>query len=161
MIIEFQLNGKEVSIDTAPEKRLADILREIFGLLQTKTGCYSGECGACTVLFNGDIVQSCMLPAFYIKNSSIITIEGFSQTAEYADIKSGFERAGCFPCGYCHAGKILAVHALLDEHPTPDDITILAGLSGNKCICTDYSSLINGVKNAAQNRKKIRGERKK
>ena len=161
MKIGFNLNGKKVSVDTTPEKRLIEILREDFGLIDTKDGCHEGKCGTCLVLYNGKITSSCLLPAFYIRNSYIITIEGFSKTQEYSDIVKGFNVAGYKPCNYCISGKILAVYSLLEEHPTPDDITILESLSGNKCICSDYTSLINGVKSAAKIRKRVRNVRKK
>ena len=94
MTIGFILNGEDLVLQSGAENRLVDILRNNFGLLETKSDCYTGQCGACSIIFNGEVVKSCLIPAFKVRNSEIITIEGFSQTDEYQDIVLGFKEAG-------------------------------------------------------------------
>ncbi|AEF86636.1 isoquinoline 1-oxidoreductase subunit alpha [Treponema primitia ZAS-2] len=145
MTLGFILNGEDVVVKTEADRRLLDILRNHFKLLGAKPGCLSGVCGACAVILNGKVVSSCMIPAFRIRGSEIITIEGFSQTNEYQDIQEGFSRAGVENCGYCDSGKILAVETLLDKNLRPTREDILEAFSGIKCRCTEPDSLIAGV----------------
>ena len=145
MTIGFILNGEDVVVRTDAEYRLVDILRSTFKLLGTKTGCYMGNCGACSVIFNGDVVKSCLIPAFKIRDSEVITIEGFLQTDEYQDIVLGFSEAGVDNCGFCNTGKILATEALLSRNPRPSKNEILAAFYGIKCRCTEPESLVRGV----------------
>ncbi|MFP3043029.1 2Fe-2S iron-sulfur cluster-binding protein [Treponema primitia] len=145
MTLGFILNGEDVVVKADADRRLIDILRNHFKLLGAKEGCLSGSCGACSVIFNGKVVPSCLIPAFRIRGSEIITIEGFSQTDEYQDIKEGFSRSGVENCGYCDAGKILAVETLLEGNLRPTRDEILAAFKGIKCRCTEPDSLIEGV----------------
>jgi carbon-monoxide dehydrogenase small subunit len=145
MTIGFILNGEDVSVQINADIRLIDILRRSFSVTGAKPGCLCGRCGACSVIFNGEVTKSCLIPAFRVHGSEIITIEGFSQNDEYQDIISGFARAGVETCGYCTTGKILAVEALLSKNPRPSKAAILAGFQGIKCRCTEPESLVNGV----------------
>jgi carbon-monoxide dehydrogenase small subunit len=145
MTLGFILNGEDVVVKTDADRRLIDILRNHFKLLGAKAGCLSGVCGACSVIFNGKVVPSCLIPAFRIRGSEIITIEGFSQTDEYQDIRDGFSRSGVENCGYCDAGKILAVETLLGRNLRPARDEILAAFKGIKCRCTEPDSLVAGV----------------
>jgi carbon-monoxide dehydrogenase small subunit len=145
MTIAFILNGEDVVIRTDANRRLVDILRGTFRLLGAKTGCLIGQCGACSVNFNGKITQACLIPAFRIPGSEIITIEGVSQTDEYQDIAMGFSEAGVENCGYCDTGKILTTEALLERNPRPDREAVLAAFNGIKCRCTDPETLVEGV----------------
>jgi carbon-monoxide dehydrogenase small subunit len=145
MTVNFILNGEDVVINTEADGRLLDILRRSFHLLGTKTGCLSGRCGVCFVILNGKVVPSCLVPAFRVRNSEIITIEGFSQTDEYQDIITGFSQAGVECCGYCNSGKILAAGALLDRIARPSREEVLAGFMGIRCRCTEPESLFKGV----------------
>ena len=145
MTIGFILNGEDVTVETGAEKRLVDILRGSFDLPGTKTGCRSGHCGSCSIIFNGDVVKSCLIPALKIPNSEIITIEGFSQTDEYQDIAMGLSEAGVENCGFCNAGKILTTEALLARNPRPSRDEILAAFRGIKCRCTDPEELVQGI----------------
>lgn len=160
MNISFSLNGKNVAIDVEPEKRLVDVLREDFHLIGTKAGCYAGRCGTCHVLIGGRLGCSCMLPAFTARGAEVVTVEGFARTREYGEIVDAFEQAEYYPCEYCSAGRILAVEALLAEHPDPSESEILTGLSGITCHCADQSSLSKAVEIAAFSRKlRRRGKR--
>jgi carbon-monoxide dehydrogenase small subunit len=144
--IGFILNGEDVVIRSEADVRLIDILRGYFGLLGAKAGCLTGKCGVCSVIFNGDVSQACLIPAFRIRGSEIITIEGFSQTDEYQDIMTGFTQAGLENCGYCKTGKILCAAALLERKERPNREEILAGFSGIKCRCTDPETLVEALK---------------
>ena len=159
MTIGFILNGEDVVVKTSAENRLVDILRQTFSLLGARAGCYLGICGACTVIFNGEIVKSCLIPAFKIRDSEIITIEGFSQSDEYQDIVMGFAEAGVKNCGFCNTGKILTAEALLEKNSMPEEIEILNAFVGNKCRCTDNESLVQGVLIASDRRRQRTNER--
>jgi carbon-monoxide dehydrogenase small subunit len=143
--IDFILNGEDVVVKTDADVRLIDILRNSFGLLGAKCGCLSGRCGACSVIFNSAITQACLIPAFRIRGSEIITIEGFSQTDEFQDIVSGFSQTALENCGFCNNGKILSAEALLEQNPRPSRKEILSGFSGIRCRCTDPESLVAAV----------------
>lgn len=142
MNIAFILNGEDVvvSADDAATS-LVSILRNTFNLTGTKSGCGRGSCGACSVIFNGDVVKACLIPAFKIRDSEIITIEGFSQTYEHQDIVRAFSEMGIENCGFCATGKILAMEALLNKNLHPSRQEILAGFYGIRCRCTDPEEL--------------------
>jgi carbon-monoxide dehydrogenase small subunit len=154
MTVGFILNGEDVIIHVDANIRLTHILRKEFSLIGAKAGCLCGRCGACSVIFNGDVVKSCLIPAFRVHGSEIITIEGFSQDNGYKDIIAGFSQAGVETCGYCETGKILAVEALLSKNPRPSRREILRGFQGLKCRCTEPESLINAVSIIADKRQK-------
>jgi carbon-monoxide dehydrogenase small subunit len=154
MTIDFILNGEDELVRAEAELRLVDILRDSFALLGTKAGCRTGCCGACLVFFNGIIVQSCLIPAFLVRGSEIITIEGFSQTDEYQDIVEGFARAGLENCGLCGNGKILATESLLEHIPRPEREEILNAFSGIRCRCTDPDTLVEAVRAVADIRQR-------
>ncbi len=160
MTVAFMLNGRSVTVNVEPERRLVDILREDFELTRTKAGCYAGDCGACTVLLNGALAVSCMLPAFALRGASVLTIDGFSRTRDYGDILRSFNEAGYAPCGYCAQGRILSVHVLLEKHAEPSEEQILSGLAGIGCQCADYSTLLRAVSLAASARKSRRRARR-
>jgi len=151
MIVNFILNGEDVIFRGEAGVRLIDILRGSFGLFGSKPGCLSGQCGACTVIFNGHVSSSCLIPAFKIKDSEIITIEGFSQTLEYQEIVKVFTDVHLGNCGYCEAGKILCAEALLEKLQTSSlsKDEILRGFSGIRCRCTNVERLIKAVNIAA------------
>ena len=145
MTISFILNGEDVVVRSEAGVRLIDILRGHFGLFGTKAGCLTGQCGACSVIFNSYLSSACLIPAFRVKGSEIITIEGFSQTIEYGEILSGFKQTHLGNCGYCESGKILCTEALLDKIPNPSKKEILMGFSGIKCRCTNAEKLVEAV----------------
>jgi len=145
MTLNFILNGEDVSVRAEAGVRLIDILRGSFGLFGAKSGCLTGRCGACTVIFNGQVSLACLIPAFRIRGSEIITIEGYSQTIEYQEIMTGFRQVHLGNCGYCEAGKILCTEALLDRIPNPSKEEILMGFSGIKCRCTNVERLVEAV----------------
>jgi carbon-monoxide dehydrogenase small subunit len=154
MTIDFILNGEDVVVRTGADVRLLDILRDTFALGGTKTGCLTGCCGACTVFFNGAVAQACLIPAFRVRGSEIITIEAFSQTDEYQDIAEGFSRTDHKTCGFCTTGKILALASLLDRNPRPGREDILAAFNGIRCRCTDPDSLVEAALAVAEIRRR-------
>lgn len=154
MKITFDLNDNKMTLIIPPDKRLVDILREDLELLTTKSGCYKGECGACHVIFNNEIISSCLLPAFTIKNSSIKTIEFFIKNGEYDEIIEGFKTNGHTPCSFCIQSKILIIHSLLEEHPEPDEKNIIEAFSESICRCSDITTLIDSIKFISFQRKK-------
>ena len=154
MTISFILNGEDVVIRSEADIRLIDILRVHFGLLGAKAGCLNGKCGYCSVIFNGLVSHACLIPAFLLSGSEIITIEGFSQTNEYQDIITGFEQAGLEDCGFCRTGKILCAGALLDKIKRPSRQEIFQAFSGIRCRCTDTEKLIEGIEKTVEIRQR-------
>ena len=154
MTIGFILNGEDVVIRCEADVRLVDLLRHNFGLPGAKAGCLTGKCGFCAVLFNGSICHACLIPAFRVRGSEIITIEGFSQTDEYQDIMSGFAQARLNNCGYCGTGKILNAGALLEKIKRPTRQEILTAFNGIRCRCTDPEQLVEGIECAAEIRQR-------
>lgn len=148
MRIEFELNGRPVQIDQPPMARLVDVLRVTLGLTGTKEGCGEGECGACTVLLNGEAVNSCLLPVIQVQGASVTTIEGLGNTADHPLQKSFLEH-GAVQCGFCTPGLILSSTAFLKENPNPSRAEIRKALAGNLCRCTGYQKIINAVYDAA------------
>ena len=148
--INFRLDGKAFSVDTVPDRRLLDILREDAGIKGVREGCGEGECGACSIFFNGRLANSCCIPAVSAEGSTITTIDGFSSTKEFEIISKAYSDAGAVQCGFCTPGFIMATAALLHDNPHPTDSEIRIGLSGNLCRCTGYTMIIDAVKLAAE-----------
>lgn len=146
--ITFNLNGSEVTAQTSPNKRLVDFLREDMGMLSVKEGCGEGECGACTVIYNGNAVTSCLMLAGQVNGGSVITLEGVSRNGELNYIQKAFAEAGAVQCGYCTPGMILAAKALLDKNPHATNDEIKRAMSGNLCRCTGYAKILKAVEMA-------------
>ncbi|MCK5157295.1 MAG: (2Fe-2S)-binding protein [Spirochaetales bacterium] len=148
--ISFTLNGGKVKVITDPSSRLLDILREQLGLTAVKEGCGEGECGACSVLKNGKLVNSCLVPMGSVQDTEISTLEGIRDTDEGKCIIDSFAESGAVQCGFCTPGMVMAAAALLREIPKPDEMQIRKALSGNLCRCTGYNMIINGIQLAAK-----------
>jgi len=148
--IKFKLNNKEIEIDENPNLRLLDVLRDKFEFTGVKEGCGEGECGACAVLINNDIVNSCIVPLGNVNGKEIMTIEGFSETNKYQIIKDSFAEAGAVQCGFCTPGMIIASESLLNKNPHPSEAEIRVGLSGNLCRCTGYDMIVKAVDKASK-----------
>lgn len=148
--IRFNLNGQDVAVELNPSLRLLDVLRDHFHLTGTKEGCGEGECGACSVLINGRVVNSCCFPLANANGKKILTIEGLAATKRYQILKDAFHIEGGSQCGICTPGMIMAAESLLSMNPHPTDEEIRIGLSGNLCRCTGYNMIIKAVKTAAK-----------
>ncbi len=148
--INFTLNGKMVSVETDPLGRLLDLLREEFNLTSVKEGCGEGECGACSVLLDNEIVNSCLILCGTITDSQIETVEGIRESASGKKIIDAFAVEGAVQCGFCTPGMLVASEWILRKYknPTADEIRI--ALSGNLCRCTGYDMIINAVELAAK-----------
>jgi len=149
-LLKFNINGKELEAELNPCMRLVDVLRDTFAFTGVKEGCGEGECGACTVIIDGEAVNSCMVLAGRAVDSEIITIEGISPEGELTRIQQAFIEAGAIQCGYCTPGMILSAKALLDKNAKPTEHEIKVAISGNLCRCTGYQKIVNAVKLAAQ-----------
>ena len=146
--IQFNLNGNDVSVTADPNKRLVDFLREDMGMNSVKEGCGEGECGACTIIYNGKAVTSCLMLAGQADGSTIVTLEGVSENGQLNYIQQAFVDAGAVQCGYCTPGMVLSAKALLDKKPDATDEEIRRAMSGNLCRCTGYSKIIKAVEMA-------------
>jgi aerobic carbon-monoxide dehydrogenase small subunit len=145
--IIFQLNGKMTESEVSPETVLVDLLRDGLGLKGTKVGCREGECGCCTVLLDGDPVNSCLLPAVKAAGRSVTTIEGLTpEDGSLHEIQRAFMEEGAVQCGFCTPGMIMNTKALLDQNPHPDEEAIKQALSGVLCRCTGYRKIVQAVK---------------
>ena len=151
--IRFVVNGRECVVEAHPMTRLLDVLRGQLHLTGTKEGCGEGECGACSVLVNGDLANSCLLPVLQAAGTSITTIEGVaSEDGTLHVVQQAFIEHGGAQCGICTPGMVLASVNLLDRHPQPSDQDIRAGLAGNLCRCTGYTRIFEAVRSAAARR---------
>ena len=151
--MQFTLNGEEVRVEVDPAWTLLSVLRDVLELTGTKFGCGYGECGACTVIMDGQAVNSCLLPAFEAEGRSVTTIEGLAGAdGQLHPLQKAFVDYGAVQCGFCTPGMIMSAKALLDEkqHPTEDEIK--EGVAGNLCRCTGYVKIIEAVKAAASGR---------
>jgi carbon-monoxide dehydrogenase small subunit len=149
-LVQLIVNGKPAKLDVSPMKRLLDVLRHDLGLTGTKEGCGEGECGACAVLLDGELVNSCLVPALQVNGSRVCTIEGVSTEGRLHPIQQCFLERGGAQCGICTPGMILATHHLLDRHPNPTLEQIQEGLAGNLCRCTGYMRIFESVQEAAK-----------
>ncbi len=149
MIVEFCLNGKSVSLETAPDRRVVDVLREELGLTGTKECCGSGECGACTILVDGESRLSCLMLAAQLTGRSVTTIEGVADEEGMDIVQRAFVEQGAVQCGFCTPGMILATLDLLRRIPDPTREEVRRELSGNLCRCTGYQKIVDAVMVAA------------
>lgn len=154
-LIDFKLNGKEVSIKADPLKRLIDVLRNDFNLNGVKEGCSEGECGACSILLNGKIVTSCIIPLGAVKGQEIYTIEGISQTEKGKVIIDAFADGGAVQCGFCIPGMVIATYCILESNSNPSEEEIRLGISGNICRCTGYDLIVKCIRLAAERGEKL------
>ncbi len=148
--IDFRVNGTAHTVDTYPMSRLLDVLREQIGLTGTKEGCGEGECGACSVLVNGELVNSCLMPVLQASGSDILTVEGLAEEGRLHPVQQAFAEAGGAQCGICTPGMILAACVLLGRFPRPTDEQIRDGLAGNLCRCTGYQKIFDAVREAGE-----------
>jgi carbon-monoxide dehydrogenase small subunit len=147
--LQMNLNGKDIQIEIKAWQTLAEVLREGFGLTGTKIGCEEGECGACTVLVDGQPVNSCIYPALKAAGRSVLTIEGLANGDELHPLQAAFVEHGAVQCGYCTPGILVTAVALLQRNPHPTDAEIRRAISGNLCRCTGYLKIIRAIQAVA------------
>ena len=152
MEIELTVNGERRNGTVDGGTRLIDLLRDAFRLTSVKEGCSAGECGACTVLLNGDPVCSCLVPAVQARGCEIVTVEGLEKNGELDEIQNAFLENDAVQCGFCTPGQILTARALLAKNPHPTRDEIKSALAGNICRCTGYVPIVRAVEAAAQRR---------
>jgi aerobic carbon-monoxide dehydrogenase small subunit len=146
--VSCEVNGESVALEGHSMARLLDVLRSELHLTGTKEGCGEGECGACAVLVNGELVNSCLVPLLHAEGAVIRTIEGVAPRETLDAVQQAFIEHGGAQCGICTPGMILAAHALLDRGDVLDETAIRAGLSGNLCRCTGYMRIFEAVRQA-------------
>jgi len=150
-IVRFRVNGEQTTVHMEPTKTLLDVLREDLFLTGTKRGCDSGECGACTVILNGQAVHSCLILAAELDGKDVLTIEGLSKDRkELHPLQKAFIEKGAVQCGFCTPGLIMTAKALLDENPNPTEEEVRYGVSGNLCRCTGYSKIVEAILTAGE-----------
>jgi carbon-monoxide dehydrogenase small subunit len=147
--ISFRLNGNDVQINVPPDRRVVDVLREDLGLTGTKESCAEGDCGACTVLVDGESKLSCLMLAAQIEGREITTVEGLAQGDCLHAIQDSFAEHGAVQCGFCIPGMVMASADLLQRNPNPSRAEIRDGLAGNLCRCTGYQKIVDAVQMAA------------
>jgi carbon-monoxide dehydrogenase small subunit len=143
--LAFRLNGARVRVEAPPMKRLLDLLREECGATGTKEGCGEGECGACAVLVDGELVNSCLTPACQVEGRRVTTVEGLERRGRLAPLQQRFWETGAAQCGICTPGMLMAATALLERERRPDEAAIREALAGNLCRCTGYVKIVEAV----------------
>jgi aerobic carbon-monoxide dehydrogenase small subunit len=149
--VSFKVNGKAQRVEVYPMARLLDVLREELELTGTKEGCGEGECGACTVKIDGQIVNSCLVPVAQVEGSQITTIEGVAGDDELHAVQQAFIEHGGAQCGICTPGMVLAAVDLLERNPQPTEADVRTALAGNLCRCTGYMKIFESVIRAVDN----------
>ncbi len=150
--IELQVNGSFYYLEIKPSKTLLEVLRDDLGLTGTKEGCDGGECGACTILLDGEPILSCLMLAIEAQGKSITTIEGLAENGKLDVIQKAFIEEGAFQCGFCTPGMILSAKALFDHNPSPTIEEMKEAISGNLCRCTGYIKPIRALAKLAENK---------
>jgi carbon-monoxide dehydrogenase small subunit len=148
--VTIHVNGESRTASVAPETTLLRLLRENFNLTGAKLGCDVGDCGACTVIVDGKLVNSCLMLAGQVDGREVLTIEGLATMDRLHPIQKAFEDKGSLQCGFCGPGIIMATKALLDENPDPTVHEIRDALAGNLCRCTGYSKMIEAIQTIAR-----------
>jgi carbon-monoxide dehydrogenase small subunit len=154
--IKVTVNGILYELSVQPWETLLDVIREHLGLTGTKEGCGLGECGACTIIMDGKTVNSCLVLAVEADDRVITTIEGLANGDELHPIQEAFVKCGGLQCGFCTPGMIMSTKALLEEKPNPSEEEIRKGIAGNFCRCTGYTKIIESVKVAAKNMRRVK-----
>jgi carbon-monoxide dehydrogenase small subunit len=153
MKARFEVNGVGREVDAPPMKRLLDVLREDLRLTGTKEGCGEGECGACSVIIDGLVINSCLVPVCQAEGARVLTVEGLARDGRLDPLQQAFLECGGAQCGICTPGMLIAARALLDENPGPTRDEIKEAIAGNLCRCTGYVKIIDAIERAAAGQK--------
>lgn len=148
--LSFVLNGRHLKLDIEPHRTLLEILRDDLGLIGTKEGCGTGDCGACTVLVEDEAICSCLLLAAEVDGKAVLTIEGLAPDGQLHPVQRAFIECGALQCGFCTPGMVLSTVALLRRSSQPTEQEIRDALAGNLCRCTGYDKIVLAVQAAAQ-----------
>ncbi len=148
--IRLTVNGKEYERSVEVRMTLADFLREELGLTGTHLGCEHGVCGACTLLFDGEAVRSCLMLAVQADGASLMTVEGLAQGEQLHPLQRAFQDRHALQCGFCTPGFLMTAYALLKENPEPTEEETREGISGNICRCTGYQPIIEAILQASR-----------
>lgn len=148
--ITLKVNGDEYQVLVSARRTLLEVLREDLGLTGTKRGCDTGDCGACTVIMDGQAVNSCLVLAVDAEGKEILTVEGLSQGEKLHPIQEAFIEYGGLQCGFCTPGMLLSAKALLDRNPRPTESEIRMAIAGNLCRCTGYNKIVEAIMAAAE-----------
>jgi len=149
MKVTFKLNSKHVECETKPNTTLLDLLREHFKITSVKKGCESGECGACTILLDGNPVTSCIILAPTVEGRKVTTIDGLLNEPIMEKLRDGFLKLGAIQCGFCTPGMLISSYSLLKKKPKPTLDEVKKGLEGNLCRCTGYTQIFEAIKYAS------------
>jgi aerobic-type carbon monoxide dehydrogenase small subunit (CoxS/CutS family) len=152
--VKILVNGEWKTASVEPQTTLLELLRETWGLTGAKRGCDEGDCGACTVLLDGQPVNACLILAVRVNGRKVTTIEGLGDEEHPHPLQTAFVQQGALQCGFCGPGMLLSAKALLDVKPFPTEAEIRQALSGNICRCTGYAKIIEAVQSASQALKK-------
>jgi carbon-monoxide dehydrogenase small subunit len=147
--LTMTLNGEEVTVQVKPSAMLAEVLRDQLELTGTKIACGEGECGACTVLLDGQPVNSCLVPALKAQGREVMTVEGLGPLGDLHPLQKAFVEHGAVQCGYCTPGMLMSAKALLDHNPNPTDDEVRLAISGNLCRCTGYAKIVEAILDAS------------
>jgi carbon-monoxide dehydrogenase small subunit len=150
VLIRLRVNGEPAEVAVAPHKTLLEVLREDLRLTGTKHGCELGECGACTILVDGEPVLSCLALPIELEGREIVTVEGLTESGVPHPLQTAFAELGAAQCGYCTPGILLAAKSLLDRRPSPAREEVQEALAGNLCRCTGYLQILQAVELAAR-----------
>lgn len=149
-VIKLRVNGESYEVAAEPWRTLLEVIRDTIGLTGTKKGCDEGDCGACTVLMDGEAVNACLILAVEAQDKDITTIEGLAEGDTLHPIQEAFVEHGGLQCGFCTPGMILSAKALLEKNPKPTEEEIKFAIAGNLCRCTGYIKIIEAIQAAAE-----------
>jgi len=150
MMINFELNGLPTSVEVEPYTSLVDMLRDGLDVKSVKKGCEQGECGACTVLLDGNPVASCLVLAPQVEGRHVTTIEGLEKNPMMIDLREAFVENGAVQCGFCTPGMLMSAYALLRDNPHPTEREVKRGIEGNICRCTGFTKILEAILDAAE-----------
>ena len=153
--IVFNLNGTQVRYAGSATARLLDVLRNDFSITGVKCGCTEGECGACSIILDGKLVNSCMVAMGRVNGCTVITIEGYRKTERFQALDAAYASVAAVQCGFCIPGMVLASECILAKNPNPDEAEIREGISGNLCRCTGYNAIVKAIQLAAKEGKRL------
>lgn len=150
MKVSFELNGKDVTVETRPNQTLVDLLRDELGVTSVKKGCEQGECGACTLMVDGVAVTSCIVLAPQVEGRKVTTLDGLEDDPLMEKLRAAYVENGAVQCGFCTPGMLISSYALLKVNPKPTQEEVKIGIEGNICRCTGYTKIIAAIHDAAE-----------